>query len=59
MQAMFVSARIARMILKGDPVARNAETLEKGQCELGLGVTIDQRGTATRKQDAGIGIASR
>jgi hypothetical protein len=51
--------RIARMILKGDAVSRNAETLEKGQCELGLGVTIDQRSTATRKQDAGIGIASR
>ena len=55
MQAMFVSARIARMILKGDPVARNAETLEKGQCELGLGVTIDQRGTATRNRMRALG----
>ena len=51
--------RIARMILKGDAVSRNAATLEKGPCELGLGVTIDQCTTATRKQSAGMGIASR
>jgi hypothetical protein len=51
--------RIARMILNGDAVSRNAETLEKGPCELGLGVTIDQCTTATRKQDASMGIASR
>jgi hypothetical protein len=38
---------------------RNAETLEYAQCQLGLGLTvIDQRATATRKQDARIRVAS-
>jgi hypothetical protein len=49
---------IARPILQSDAISRNAETFEQPRCEAGLSIAvIDQRAAATRKQDAGIGIA--